>query len=430
MVFLPGSRFRPSSNTAHASSAPPLVARSLSFVPMNEIARADMPGADRPSERLRPSLIFIGLLPPPVDGQRMATAEMRALLEGSFRLRVHNIGPRDPTSLVSRLLRTAAAMFALLVARTGGCRRLYLAPYSGRGLWLAAALQGWARVLGYRTAVHLHSHLPVADRLPAMAAFTRAGGDRVVYVCLGARMAAALTSRYAAVKRTCVLGNAILIHDPPARRRRTAGDRPLRLGHLGNLNCEKGLDTVLLTARALVDADVPFVLELAGPAAASERTLIAAAVAADPDRVHWLGPLYGRAKDEWFDSLDVFLLPTRYAHEASPLVLFEAMRSGVVPIATSRGCIPDDVGDAGHLVADARPEAFVAAARACLQAYHEGRDDLDAASARAFARYQLLRKTAAGGLAALIAVMSEACGGGPASDPPPDATIRTPSSRG
>lgn len=367
--------------------------------------------------------MFVGLLPPPIDGQRWATARMRALLEPAFELRVLNIGPRDRTHLTGRLLRIARTMVSLLLARLGGCRRLYLAPYSGCGLWLAAVLLLWARGLGYRTAVHLHSYLAVDSYRLEMAAFSHAGGNQVLYVCLGIRMAAALSRRYAAVKRTCVLGNALMVPVPATaapRRRRTSPDKPIRLGHLGNLSYAKGLDTVLLTARVLADAKEPFVLDLAGTADDAVLPAITAAVAADPDRVRWLGPLYGRAKDDWFDSLDVFLLPTRHAHEASPLVLFEAMRAGVVPVATSRGCIAEDLGDAGILVSDPQPQAFARATLAVLQGYSKGADDLDAASARALQRYALLWKAAEHGLAGLIDAIGEANGvAGPRLGPPP-----------
>ncbi len=382
---------------------------------MSEDAREKAPerGAAGSGHPLSP-LVFVGLLPPPIDGQRVATAQMQAVLGRSFRLRVLNIGPRDPASLTGRLVRIARAISVLCIARTRGWRRLYLAPYSGHGLWLAALLQVSARLLGYRIVVHLHSHLAVNERLPAMAAFTRAGGARVIYICLGVRMAADLSRRYPAAKRTHVVGNALMVPVPSApRRRRTIGDGPLRLGHLSNLDREKGLDTVLLTAHTLAAAGLPFLLELAGPAKEVERGMIADAVAADPDRVRWLGPLYGPAKDRWFESLDIFLLPTRYAHEASPLVLFEAMRAGAVPIATARGCIPDDLGDAGIVVADTRPQAFAEATRTRLHAYGEGRDDLDAASARAFERFLLLRRSAEDGLAQLVEAIRDGAAAGP-----------------
>lgn len=376
---------------------------------------------DRP-----PSLMFIGLLPPPVDGQRLATARMRALFEDTFQLRACDIGPRNPTSpisIASRVHRTAAATLSLLTARVRGCRRLYLAPYSGNGLWLAAFLLGWGRLLGYRIAVHPHSYLAIDNRMAAMAAFTRVGGDRALYICLGASMASALRRRYSAVKRTHVLGNALMVPNASVpRQRRTAGVRPLRLGHLGNLSREKGLDTVLLTARVLADAGLPFVLELVGPASDTETETIAAAVAAHPDHVRRLGPLHASAKDAWYRSLDLFLLPTRHAHEASPLVLWEAMRAGVVPVATARGCIPEDVGDAGVLVADPRPQAFAIAVRDTLEAFRDGREDLDEASERAYARFRQSYRAAAAAFTDLIEEMVGRNGGGglaEASPPPP-----------
>src|SRR5262249_2677277 len=43
--------------------------------------------------------------------------------------------------------------------------------------------------------------------------------------------------------------------------------------------------------------------------------------------------------------IDVLVFPTRYIHEAQPLVIYEAQAAGVVVAASRRGCIPDMVPD-------------------------------------------------------------------------------------
>jgi glycosyltransferase involved in cell wall biosynthesis len=64
-----------------------------------------------------------------------------------------------------------------------------------------------------------------------------------------------------------------------------------------------------------------------------------------------LGPRYRRIETVDADvrcrllhESDVFLLPSSYPHEASPLVVIEAMEHGVIPIVSSRGCMPEVVG--------------------------------------------------------------------------------------
>ena len=73
-------------------------------------------------------------------------------------------------------------------------------------------------------------------------------------------------------------------------------------------------------------------------------------IAAAPYRVHVLGPVHGAAKARFFAMIDVFVFPTRYAHEADPLVVWEALAAGRPVIAYARGCIREQVGDAGLLI--------------------------------------------------------------------------------
>ena len=58
-------------------------------------------------------------------------------------------------------------------------------------------------------------------------------------------------------------------------------------------------------------------------------------------RLTYVGPVYGEAKTAFYQSLDVFLFPTRFAQEAAPNVLFEAAAAGVPSLCTDRGCIPE-----------------------------------------------------------------------------------------
>src|SRR4029077_16115808 len=57
--------------------------------------------------------------------------------------------------------------------------------------------------------------------------------------------------------------------------------------------------------------------------------------------VTYLGPVYDEAKTAFYRDLDILLFPTDYANEAEPLVIHEAMRSGVHVIACDRGAISE-----------------------------------------------------------------------------------------
>ena len=56
--------------------------------------------------------------------------------------------------------------------------------------------------------------------------------------------------------------------------------------------------------------------------------------------LEYAGPVYGADKESFYASIDLFIFPTRYRHEAEPLVVLEALAHGRPVIAFGRGCIP------------------------------------------------------------------------------------------
>jgi glycosyltransferase involved in cell wall biosynthesis len=54
-----------------------------------------------------------------------------------------------------------------------------------------------------------------------------------------------------------------------------------------------------------------------------------------------LGPIYGETKERFYQHLDILLFPTKYANEAEPLVIHEALRNGIHVIACDRGAIAE-----------------------------------------------------------------------------------------
>jgi glycosyltransferase involved in cell wall biosynthesis len=175
---------------------------------------------------------------------------------------------------------------------------------------------------------------------------------------------------------------------------------------LGNLSLDKGLDTVLALFRGLRREGLPVRLALAGPAAGpAEARLIADAQTEFGSELTYVGPVYRADKDAFLHRLDAFLFPSRYANEAQPLVLFEAMAAGVPVIATERGCVGDDVTrDSGLVVAD--EAAYLEAATALIRRWAADGEGVNAAGRAAQRRMQELREDARAGLGKIVEIIT------------------------
>jgi glycosyltransferase involved in cell wall biosynthesis len=160
----------------------------------------------------------------------------------------------------------------------------------------------------------------------------------------------------------------------------TDSHRPVRCLHLGTLYDSKGFPEYLESLHQLSAlAGPPIEAVLCGRLVASEfsnrfRDLSAAETWIDRQiaeinrsarvRVRWVKGAAGADKAALFREAELFVLPTRYAVEAQPLVLLEAMASGCAIITTRIGEIPTILDDRSAMFL---PTASTAALTAALQ---------------------------------------------------------------
>lgn len=148
---------------------------------------------------------------------------------------------------------------------------------------------------------------------------------------------------------------------------RPRGTGTLRVGYIGQLFVHKGIGT-LLRAFESVTGDVSLEVAGAGPMEPEVR----AAAAADP-RLSVYGHVSGSRKAEFWDSLDVVVLPSEW-EEPAPLVAAEGAIRGIPAIVSDRGGLPET------------PEAVVfpagdqKALAAAIQAYVDHPESLRRAS--------------------------------------------------
>ena len=262
---------------------------------------------------------------------------------------------------------------AHLVRHAGNERRhLYVLAAGGLGNLYNAVCLAAGRLLGYRLFIDHHSFSYLDRYDPVFGVLVRLAGPTAVHFVRCRRMARQLGDLYHRVGPIEIAPNLGPAPEPPPDR---AGDpeRPLVLGHLGNLSHNKGLDLVLAVACRARREGLPVRLVLAGPAKPADMPLILGA-----DGVDYRGPVIGDDKLRFFKEIDVFLFPSRYRIETQPLVLVEATAYGVPVIATGRGCITDDFSPGAHVIV-APDDDFVAIALERLRNWTSDRSALTAA---------------------------------------------------
>lgn len=122
-----------------------------------------------------------------------------------------------------------------------------------------------------------------------------------------------------------------------ARRQNRAPDAPLRAIYLGRLDHQKGIGRLVSIIEMAEGARLPIEWRLVGKPVLDGAATLPAKIAQTVEPV-FTTPDELAAAFEW---ADVLVMPSYY--EGLPLTILEAMRSGVVPVATDAGAVAEVV---------------------------------------------------------------------------------------
>jgi glycosyltransferase involved in cell wall biosynthesis len=137
------------------------------------------------------------------------------------------------------------------------------------------------------------------------------------------------------------------------------------LGWVGRLSWEKGADIFLDAVSRL--KDLPIAVSMVGDGAERRALEGKARRLGVGSLITWWGRL--PAASRFFPGFDAFVISSRT--EGTPIVLFEAMRSGVPVVAAAVGGIPDVVSDNEAVLVPPRdPAALAGAIRSLYDAPH------------------------------------------------------------
>lgn len=307
-------------------------------------------------------LLYVGPLTPPIHGKQIATKMLaESLAARGVQIAAVDISEGNRSTRLGRLARKVRGHLAALAKVIGTVSPVYVSVNAGGGMWLTTLVALAARLMGRRILLHHHSYDYVRERRFRMAALSSVAGRGAFHIVLGKRMADQLAQTVPNLGPTLVLNNAGMI-DQTLTQLEHPAQKSIVLGHLSNLTADKGVADVVRVAIAARRSGLDCRLVLAGPTKdARAHEAIALAEAELGTAFEYRGAVYGADKRRFFADITHFVFPTRYSHEASPLVLLEAMAAGVPCVATARGCIPDDLGTGGGLAIDEAGD-FVAGA--------------------------------------------------------------------
>jgi glycosyltransferase involved in cell wall biosynthesis len=170
-------------------------------------------------------------------------------------------------------------------------------------------------------------------------------GKNALHVVLCKNMKNNLINKYAC-KHVITLSNIVLLHSVNS----TSNRKKIRaIGYLSNITEEKGARDVIKLAEAIREHGLPIKFKVAGPCQ-DVQLKKALLDAHEKGIIDWLGPVYDEKKEDFWNSIDIFVFPTRYKNEAEPLVVWEAILAGIPVIAMDRGCISEQIGQAGSFL--------------------------------------------------------------------------------
>ena len=289
---------------------------------------------------------LVGMFPPPLHGMSLINDHVRSCISAKAPPLVVDYSPRnlDRSFMVRfgklfRVQRCFFQLFSYLVTRRVGS--VYLGLSGGNGQAYDTLFAGLCRVFGRKLYLHHHSYQYLDQPRWLSRLLFAISGKNVVHIVACEKMANDLKRLYPVVSEVRIISGiaALELWDGEVRCR----DQIRSIGFLSNISIEKGILEFLDVAAWADQTRLPIHFLLAGPYQDGEiKCLVEARLAVLPN-VTCVGAVYGSDKLAFFDSIDVFLMPSH--NESEGLVIHEAMSRGVPVIAYSRGCIEQIISD-------------------------------------------------------------------------------------
>ena len=171
-------------------------------------------------------------------------------------------------------------------------------------------------------------------------------GIKAKHIALCRIMALKLMKTFPAANNIIVISNAAFVPHQniflrPKKNAHT-------LGYLGNIEGAKGIYEYLDVLDSLQASGSQFKGLIAGPFFDDEIKNKVITKLSSLKNVVYVGPVYGKNKENFFRNIDVLLYPTKA--DAEPLTILEALSYGVPVLSCEKGCISEIIDDSVGMV--------------------------------------------------------------------------------
>jgi len=354
-------------------------------------------------------IAMIGTFPPPMHGMAAVNSAMKDFFVSSGENpEIFDLSAISLSKVLHvRLIRATRVLSQLVdycnFLRVSRKVSVYISVSGGYGQFFEILFVLLSRLRNARIVLHHHSFLYI-DRprfLTKMLVFC--SGKDAYHIALCGLMVQKLKSSYPSICRVEVLSNSSLLPmwNDGARIRKSVGT----LGFLGNIEADKGIFEFLEVLLLLQKEGDDICAIIAGPFRNKVIEALVMDKIAKLGNVQYVGPKYGAEKNEFFDSIDVLLYPTK--NDAEPLTVLESMAHGVPVLARSRGCL-DEMVTASAGVVFGFEKDYVSEAVNQLRIWRKCPGELMDKSRGAAERYRHMQYTSTESLKNIFSIMTAA----------------------
>jgi len=302
-------------------------------------------------------IFLVGPFPPPIHGMALINAMMRdRIINLGASCIILDTSPRTLNrNLSARLIRIPIVLFCLIRFFLFGLRAktpvMYMSVSGSYGQLYDMLFTFIARLLRFQIYLHHHSSAYLNRKNRIFQLLTIVAGKKAFHITLCNQMAKRLIDFYIRAERIIVLSNAVLISNDILNVQIPRHSLK-RIGFLGNISDAKGIFEFLNVIRYLYKNQPKLNIQglIAGPFENAKIKRQVLSDLKDLPNVSYVGPKYESEKVDFFNSIDVLLFPTKYANEAEPLTIHEAMATGLPVIAWRRGCIKEIISNESGFV--------------------------------------------------------------------------------